>query len=248
LLSRLQEDQRLFFEYRRTRSQRDREALIERFLPLARTLARRYQRGTEPLEDLEQVACLGLVKAVDAFDPSRHTAFSSFAVPTITGSLKRHFRDCGWSVHVPRELQELAQRVQRITDDITADSGFSPTASQIAEQAGITMEQVLEAREAYQALHADSLDRPRHSGEADEQTSLLDTLGTHDAQMGRAFERAALESLIETLDDRDRTIVRLYYQHELTQAQVGRRLGYSQMHVSRLLRQATERLALAAAE
>jgi RNA polymerase sigma-B factor len=248
LLSRLQEDQRLFFEYRRTRSQRDREALIERFLPLARTLARRYQRGTEPLEDLQQVACLGLVKAVDAFDPSRHTAFSSFAVPTITGSLKRHFRDCGWSVHVPRELQELAQRVQRITDDITADSGFSPTASQIAEQAGITMERVLEAREAYQALHADSLDRPRHSGEADEQTSLLDTLGTHDAQMGRAFERAALESLIETLDDRDRTIVRLYYQHELTQAQVGRRLGYSQMHVSRLLRQATERLALAAAE
>jgi RNA polymerase sigma-B factor len=248
LLSRLQEDQRLFFKYRRTRSHRDREVLIERFLPLARTLARRYQRGTEPLEDLEQVACLGLVKAVDAFDPSRHTAFSSFAVPTITGSLKRHYRDCGWSVHVPRELQELAQRVQRITDDITADSGFSPTASQIAEQAGITMEQVLEAREAYQALHADSLDRPRHSGEADEQTSLLDTLGTHDVQMGRAFERAALESLIETLDDRDRTIVRLYYQHELTQAQVGRRLGYSQMHVSRLLRQATERLALAAAE
>jgi RNA polymerase sigma-B factor len=248
LLSRLQEDQRLFFEYRRTRSQRDREALIERFLPLARTLARRYQRGTEPLEDLQQVACLGLVKAVDAFDPSRHTAFSSFAVPTITGSLKRHFRDCGWSVHVPRELQELAQRVQRITDDITADSGFSPTASQIAEQAGITMEQVLEAREAYQALHADSLDRPRHSGGADEQTSLLETLGTPDAQIGRAFERAALESLIETLDDRDRTIVRLYYQHELTQAQVGRRLGYSQMHVSRLLRHATERLALAAAE
>jgi RNA polymerase sigma-B factor len=107
---------------------------------------------------------------------------------------------------------------------------------------------VLEAREAYQALHAESLDRPQRSGGADEQTSLLDTLGTHDAQMGRAFERAALESLIETLDDRDRTIVRLYYQHELTQAQVGRRLGYSQMHVSRLLRHATERLALAAAE
>jgi RNA polymerase sigma-B factor len=248
LLSRLQEDQRLFLEYQRTRGHHDREALIERFLPLARRLARRYQRGIEPLEDLEQVACLGLVGAVDAFDPSRHTAFSSFAVPTITGPLKRHYRDCGWSVHVPRKLQELAQRVQRITDDLTADSGFSPTAAQIAEQAGITIEQVLEAREAYQALHADSLDRPRHSGEADEQTSLLETLGAPDARMGRAFERAALESLIETLDDRDRAIVRLYYQHELTQAQVARRLGYSQMHVSRLLRQATERLTRAAAE
>jgi RNA polymerase sigma-B factor len=248
LLSRLQEDQRLFLEYQRTRGHHDREALIERFLPLARRLARRYQRGTEPLEDLEQVACLGLVKAVDAFDPSRHTAFSSFAVPTITGSLKRHYRDCGWSVHVPRKLQELAQRVQRITDDLTADSGSSPTAAQIAEHAGITIKQVLEAREAYQALHADSLDRPRHSGEADEHTSLLETLGAPDAQMGRAFERAALESLLETLDDRDRAIVRLYYQHELTQAQVARRLGYSQMHVSRLLRQATQRLTLAAAE
>jgi len=138
--------------------------------------------------------------------------------------------------------------VQRLTDSLTGEYGCSPTAAQIAEHAGITIEQVLEAREAYQALHADSLDRPRHSGEAGEQTSLLETLGTPDAQIGHAFERAALDSLIETLDDRDRTILRLYYQHELTQAQVGRRLGYFQMHVSRLLRQATERLTLAAAE
>jgi RNA polymerase sigma-B factor len=248
LLSRRQEDQRLFLEYQLTGSRRDRDALVERFLPLARSLARRYRRGPESLEDLEQVACLALVKAVDRFDPSRHTAFSSFAVPTITGSLKRHFRDCGWSVHVPRELQELAQRVQRITDDITADSGCSPTAAQIAEHAGITIEQVLEAREAYQARHADSLDRPPRSREPDGQASLLETLGTADAQIGQAFERAALDSLIETLDDRDRMIVRLYYRDGLTQAQVGRRLGYSQMHVSRLLRQATERLTLAAAE
>ncbi len=247
LPSRRDEEQRLFLEYRRTGDRRCREALIERFLPLARNLARRYQRGAEPLEDLEQVACLALVRAVDGFDPSRHTAFSSFAVPSITGGLKRHFRDCGWSVHVPRELQERAQRVQRIHDDVLAESGSSPTAAQIAEQAGITSEQVLEAREAYQALRADSLDQPRRFEGSDGDGSLLETLGASDGQIGRAFDRIALDALIETLDDRDRTVVRLYYQGGLTQAQVADRLGYSQMHISRLLRRAVGELERAAA-
>jgi len=121
------------------------------YLPLARSLARRYRRGIEPLEDLEQVACLGLVKAVEGFDPSRGTVFSSFAVPTMTGALKRHFRDCGWSVRVPRDLQELAMRVQRIHDDVSAATGAIPTAAAIAKQASIGVEEVLEARVAYQA-------------------------------------------------------------------------------------------------
>jgi RNA polymerase sigma-B factor len=223
---------------------------VERFLPLARSLARRYSGGSEPLEDLEQVACLALVRAVDGFDPTRGTAFTSYAVPSIAGAIKRHFRDNGWSVRVPRDLQELALRVERISEDLLAEGGHAATAARIAERAGdgIEVEDVLEAREAFRALHSDSLDRPRGPREDDEAVSLLDTLGDSDLEIGRAHDRAALAAVLDTLDERDRTIIHLYYQDELTQAEIGRRLGYSQMHVSRLLRQAVERLRLAAWE
>ena len=223
---------------------------MERFLPLARSLARRYSGGSEPLEDLEQVACLALVRAVDGFDPTRGTAFTSYAVPSIAGAIKRHFRDNGWSVRVPRDLQELALRVERISEDLLAEGGHAATAARIAERAGdgIEVEDVLEAREAFRALHSDSLDRPRGPREDDEAASLLDTLGDSDLEIGRAHDRAALAAVLDTLDERDRTIIHLYYQDELTQAEIGRRLGYSQMHVSRLLRQAVERLRLAAWE
>ena len=237
----------MFADYRRSGDRLKRDALIETYLKLARSLARRYRRGGEPLEDVEQVACLALVKAVEGFDPSRGTAFSSFAVPTITGALKRHFRDCGWSVRVPRDLQELALRVQRIHDDISAATGAVPTAAAIAKQAGVSVEDVLEAREAYRALHADSLDRPRPAGEDDGRASLLDTLGDGDGELGRVCDRVALESLIATLEHRDQALLRLYYLDGLTQSRVGARLGYSQMHISRLLRRATVQLQLAAA-
>ena len=246
MLTRRQADHRLALEYRRSGGRRDRDALVERYLPLARSLARRYRRGAEPLEDLEQVASLALIKAVEGFDPSREVAFSSYAVPTITGALKRHYRDCGWAVRVPRDLQELAMRVQRFNEAALASSGTSPTAAQIAQQAGISVEEVIEAREAYQALHADSLDQPGGSSDDDGRLSVLETMGTPDGELARAFDRVLLGSLLETLDERDRTIVRLYYQEELTQAEIGRRLGYSQMHVSRLLRQATAQLVDAA--
>ena len=157
--TRRQADQQLFLDYRRTRSRRDRDALVERYLPLARSLARRYRRGAEPLEDLEQVASLALVKAVEGFDPAREVAFSSYAVPTITGALKRHYRDYGWSVRVPRDLQELAMRIQRFNESASATTGTSPTAAQIAEHAGISVEDVIEAREASQAF-ACRLPRP----------------------------------------------------------------------------------------
>ena len=223
---------------------------MERFLPLARSLARRYSGGSEPLEDLEQVACLALVRAVDGFDPTRGTAFTSYAVPSIAGAIKRHFRDNGWSVRVPRDLQELALRVERISEDLLAEGGHAATAARIAERAGdgIEVEDVLEAREAFRALHSDSLDRPRQARDDDDAASLLDTLGDSDLEIGRAHDRAALAAVLDTLDERDRTIIHLYYQDELTQAEIGRRLGYSQMHVSRLLRQAVERLRLAAWE
>jgi RNA polymerase sigma-B factor len=246
VLTRRQAEKQLILEYRRTGSRRDRDAVIDRFLPLARSLARRYQRGAEPLEDLEQVASLALVKAVEGFDPSRDVAFSSFAVPTISGALKRHYRDHGWSVRVPRELQELAMRIQRFNEAASASTGESPSAAQVARHAGVSVEEVIEARGAYQALHADSLDQPRQSRDDDGRASLLDMIEARDTELGTALDRVLIDSLLETLDERDRSIVRLYYLEELTQSEIGSRLGLSQMHISRLLRQATERLAATA--
>ena len=245
---RREEELRLLRAYHSTGNPRAREAAVERFLPLARSLARRYSGGSEPLEDLEQVAYLALVRAVDGFDPTRGTAFTSYAVPSIAGAIKRHFRDNGWSVRVPRDLQELALRVERVSDELVSETGHTPTAAQIADRAGIEIEDVLEAREAFRALHSDSLDQPRGSRDDEDAGSLLDTLGDADLELVRAHDRAALYSVLDTLDERDRTIIRLYYRDELTQAEIGRRLGYSQMHVSRLLRQAVERLRLTATQ
>ena len=246
--ARREEELRLLTAYHSTGDPRARESAVERFLPLARSLARRYSGGSEPLEDLEQVAYLALVRAVDGFDPTRGTAFTSYAVPSIAGAIKRHFRDNGWSVRVPRDLQELALRVERISDELVAETGHTPTAAQIADRAGIEVEDVLEAREAFRALHSDSLDQPRGAREDEDSGSLLDTLGDADLELVRAHDRTALYSVLDTLDERDRTIIRLYYKDELTQAEIGRRLGYSQMHVSRLLRQAVERLRLTATQ
>ena len=246
--ARREEELRLLSSYHSSGDPRAREAAVERFLPLARSLARRYSGGGEPLEDLEQVACLALVRAVDGFDPTRGTAFTSYAVPSIAGAIKRHFRDNGWSVRVPRDLQELALRVERINEELVAETGHKATAVQLSERAGICIEDVLEAREAFRALHSDSLDQPRGARDDEDAGSLLDTLGDADLELVRAHDRTALYSVLDTLDERDRTIIRLYYKEELTQAEIGRRLGYSQMHVSRLLRQAVERLRLTATQ
>jgi RNA polymerase sigma-B factor len=159
--ARTREDRRLLERYHRHGDPAAREALVERFLPLARQLARRYQRGGEPLDDLVQVASLGLLKAIDRFEPDRPTAFSSFAVPTILGELKRHFRDRGWSVRVPRDLQEMTVRVDRTAEALAGELGRAPTPAEIGERIGITTEQVLEAREAAGAYRAVSLVIPR---------------------------------------------------------------------------------------
>jgi RNA polymerase sigma-B factor len=155
VLARRQAEKQLFLQYHRTGSRRDRDALIERFMPLARSLARRYRRGPEPLEDLEQVASLALLRAVESFDLSRGSAFSSYAVPSIAGALKRYYRDYGWSVRIPRDLQELALRIQHLNEDAWATTGAAPTAAQIAQRAGVCVEAVIEAREAHQAMRAD---------------------------------------------------------------------------------------------
>src|SRR5436309_11648921 len=151
------ESRELFVRWQQHGDARAREELVRRFLPLARKLARRYSGAHEPFEDLLQVASLGLVKAIDRFDIDRQTAFSSFAVPTILGELKRYFRDLGWSVHVPRDLQELAVRIDRVSEELGRELGRAPTTGEIAERTGATAEQVLEAREAAGAYRAVSL-------------------------------------------------------------------------------------------
>jgi RNA polymerase sigma-B factor len=242
--SRTREDRRLLERYHRDGDPAAREALVQRFLPLARQLARRYQRGGEPLDDLIQVASLGLLKAIDRFEPDRPSAFSSFAVPTILGELKRHFRDRGWSVRVPRDLQEMAVRVERVTEELSRSLGRAPTAGEIGEHIGATTEQVLEAREAAGAYRAVSLDRPRDDDEDGEVVGEL--MGVEDPGFSLAEDAATVQCLMGALGEREREVLRLRFEEDLTQAEIGERVGVSQMHVSRLIRQAVTRLREAA--
>ena len=234
------EDRRLLERYHRDSDPTAREALVERFLPLTRQLARRYQRAGEPLDDLIQVASLGLLKAIERFDPARETAFSSFAVPTILGELKRHFRDKGWSVRVPRDLQELAVKVDRVGADLGLTLGRVPTTDELAKQLGVSHEQVLEAREAAGAYRAVSLDRPR--GDEEDEGELVDTLGTEDHGFAVAEDSATVQRLMRVLTEREREVLRLRFEEDLTQSEIGIRVGVSQMHVSRLIRQSVARL------
>jgi RNA polymerase sigma-B factor len=219
--------------------------LAERMLPLARSLARRYAGKGEPLEDLEQVASLGLLKAIDRFDPARETAFSSFAVPTILGELKRHFRDKGWSVRVPRDLQELAVRVDRVTDELSRELGRAPSVAEIGERIGTTAEQVLEAREASAAYRAVSLDRSRDEDDEND-AGVSAHFGIEDPGFGVAEDAATVERLMRVLSEREREVLRLRFSEDLTQSEIGARVGVSQMHVSRLIRHAVAQLREAA--
>ena len=235
-------DRELFVQARRGDS-RARERLIERYLPMARRLARRYRRSEEPLEDLEQVASLGLVKAVDRYDPGRETAFSSFAVPTILGELKRHFRDRTWSVRVPRELQELALACEKAIASISADQGRAPTVAEIATAVHAGEEQVLDALQAASAYRVGSLDAPRvGAGEETRPETLGETIGAEEPGFARAEERATLEPALAFINERERQVLTLRFNEDLTQAEIGERIGVSQMQVSRLIRQALNRL------
>jgi RNA polymerase sigma-B factor len=218
-----------------------RELLVERYLPLARRLARRYQHTDEPLEDLVQVASIGLLKAIDRFDCSREVMFSSYAVPTILGELKRHFRDRTWSVRVPRDLQELALRVDQTVTRLSLGQRHSPSVGEVAGAVEASEEQVLEALEAMGAYRAGSLDAPRSTREEETET-LAEGLGSHDDGFERAEERATLEPLMGQIGERERIVLELRFRDDLTQAEIGERIGVSQMQVSRLIRQALVRL------
>jgi RNA polymerase sigma-B factor len=223
---------------------RAREQLAERYLPLARQLARRYQRSEEPLEDLVQVASLGLLQAIDRFDTGRDVPFLSFAVPTILGELKRHFRDRTWSVRPPRDLQELALRVDRAVTELSLGKHRAPTVAELAEALNTSEEQVLEALLAAGAYHAGSLDAPR-PGRAGFDTpgeSVADVLGEEEDGFERAEERATLAPLLAGVSSRERLVLMLRFGEDLTQAEIGERIGVSQMQVSRLIRQALIRL------
>jgi RNA polymerase sigma-B factor len=238
------DDLLLFERHRAEPSQATREALVERFLPLALHLARRYPAGGEA-DDLVQVASLGLLKAIDRYDPARGIAFSSFAVPTILGEIKRHFRDHGWSVRPPREVQELSGRLGSVSDELTAQLRRTPTPSELAERCGATVEQVLEARAAATAHRPVELDRPR-DGEAVAEPG--GGLAREDPGLVAVEDQQALEAWLAILPERERVIMRLRFAEGLRQSEIGARLGVSQMHVSRLIRQSLDALRVTVAE
>jgi RNA polymerase sigma-B factor len=214
-----------------------REELMRRLMPLARQLAGRYARKSEPTEDLVQVASMGLVKAIDRFDPERGTVLSTFAVPTILGELRRYFRDSTWSVHVGRQLQERILLVQRVLALLTSCLGRSPSVPELAAAVRLSDEEVVEALGASSAARAASLDEPLGHDD-DSGATLGDTLSSEDAGFELVEDRAAVDSAMRALDDRARRILQLRFEEDMTQAEIAAELGISQMHVSRLLRRA----------
>jgi RNA polymerase sigma-B factor len=238
----LQEAERgLLIRYHSSGDLHAREELVKRFLPLARELALRYKYANEPFEDLLQVACLGLIKAVDRYEPERETKFASYAAPTILGELKRHFRDKSWALRVPRGVQERAVAVNRETETLSKYLGRSPTVREVAEALGLSVEEVLEASEAAASYETASLDAPV-AREGDESALLVDLVGEDDSAYELVENRDAIAATWRALPEIERKVVHLRFIDDLTQREIGERIGYSQMHVSRLLRRAIKRL------
>jgi RNA polymerase sigma-B factor len=218
-----------------------RDELIERYMPLARSLALRYRRASEPLDDLVQVASVGLVKAVDRWDAERGLAFSSYAVPTILGELRRYFRDATWDVRPARDLQELCLSVEEARETLWGELGRSPTVSDIAERLDRAPEDVVEALQATEGRSVRSLDAPVHEEEGTS-ASAGDLLGSDDPEFDRVEAGVTIERMTGILDDRAREILRLRFQEDLLQSEIAERVGCSQMHVSRIIRSSLERL------
>jgi RNA polymerase sigma-B factor len=211
-------------------------------MPLARRLAARYAGGAEPFDDLVQVASVGLVKAIDRFDPERGTAFSTFAVPTILGELKRHFRDRGWSVHVPRDVQERILKVERSLAELPARLGRPPTVQDIAKRIEATDEEVLEAMHAAQGHHAVSLDAASTLADGDEPAPLGERIGKEDLSFETVEYGAAIQPVLAEISERDRKVLHFRFVEDMTQSEIAERVGVSQMHVSRILRATIEKL------
>ncbi len=231
----------LFERWQQDGDRSARDELVGRFLPLARKLARRYAGAREPFDDLLQVASLGLVKAVDRFDPERGTAFSSFAVPTILGELKRYFRDLGWSVHVPRGAQEMALKVEEARQQMASRTGRPPTVNELAEYLELSIEDILEGLETGAAHHAVSLDTPREDADGEAGT-LADSFGREDERFDVVDASVSIAAAARSLSARERHVLALRFVEDKTQTEIAELVGVSQMQVSRILRRAVARL------
>src|SRR3954471_4996520 len=218
---------------------RARDQLAEEMLPLARALAGRYANRGEPLDDLVQVACVGIMKAIDGFDISREVRFSSYATPTVLGEIKRHFRDKTWAMRVPRGLQELQLQVAKARDKLTNELGRSPTVQEIADSVNAPFEEVLATIQSVSARRTRSLDEP-----TGEDMTLADSIGGRDVELERAEMRVLLDEAMDVLSDRDREVLRLRFAEDLTQTEISTRIGVSQMQVSRIIRQSIAKLRL----
>jgi len=219
-----------------------REQLIEQYLSLVRSLARRYAYRGEQLEDLIQIGSIGLIKAIDRFDINRGVELTTYATPNIIGEIKRHFRDKGWSVRVPRGLQELNVKLSRLVEELTVQLGRSPTIPELAKASGAEEELVLEALESGRAYSSVSLSTGLGSGDDDDELDPLETLGTEEPGYQMSEEWAVLEPGLRVLDERERMILHLRFFDGLTQSQIAQQVGISQMHVSRLIRRALEKI------
>lgn len=229
--------------YRRTGDERLRERAVELLMPLARRLAARYHRRQEPFEDLVQVASLGLVKAVERYDPARGTRFSSFAVPTITGELRRHFRATAWSLHVPRGVQEDALRVRDAASRLTHQLGRAPRVTELAKETGLDAEAIAEALQARAAQTTTSLDAPAGGRGSEEGDTLLgELIGGEDDRYDLVEHQADVKSLLRELPRREREVLFLRFARDMTQSEIAARIGCSQMQVSRILRRTIAQL------
>ncbi|HUJ55607.1 MAG TPA: SigB/SigF/SigG family RNA polymerase sigma factor [Gaiellaceae bacterium] len=216
-----------------------REKLIEQYMSLVRSLARRYSYRGEQLEDLIQIGAIGLIKAIDRFDLERGVELTTYATPNIIGEIKRHFRDKGWSVRVPRGLQELNVQLSRLVEQLTVQLGRSPTIPELAKAAGVEEEQVLEALESGRAYTSLSLSV---GGGGDDDLDPLESIGTEEHQYEVSEDRAFLAPGFKALDERERRILQLRFFEGLTQSQIAQQVGISQMHVSRLIRRSLEKI------
>jgi RNA polymerase sigma-B factor len=232
-------EQRLFDRWRRRGDELAREELVRRFMPLVRNTARRYSYTSEPLDDLVQVASVGLLRALSRYDARIGSSFRAFAIPTIVGELRRHFRDTAWSIHLPRSLQERTRDVQTAVSELSARLGRSPTIAEIATRLEATAEQVIEALEARFAYRVESLDAPGEPGDEREQWRHA---GEVDDGYAAAENSAFLARALNSLAPRELELVRMRFEEDLSQSEIGRVMGMSQMHVSRLLRRALDRM------
>jgi RNA polymerase sigma-B factor len=238
------DDSSLLHRYQTSQDLAARDELVRKYLPLVRSLAKRYSYTSEPLDDLCQVGAIALCKAIERYRPHAGSSFQAYAVPTIVGELRRHFRDTGWALHIPRLLQERAHAIGVALNELSARLGRSPTIAELAARTGFSREEVIEGLEVRMAYDTSPLDGPGPNGDDE---SWISRLGAEDAALERVEYTAVLERTMRALPERERLLLHLRFSEDLSQSEIARQVGVSQMHVSRLLRRAVARLQEAAA-